>query len=90
MDSIHDITALDNHIWEVVQEYIENQDNYPSDVVLAIDNDTLEVYIESPKNIATSAKQYQLAELIRQDEKGCPEPDCDATNNIACKYFFVR
>ncbi|MBR5168498.1 MAG: hypothetical protein IKW86_10610 [Salinivirgaceae bacterium] len=90
MDTIQDIRAFDQWILDVVQDYIEKQDCYASDAVLAIDSKNFTVYVESTKNLTADAEKYQLAELIRQDEKGCTEPDCDATNVIACKYFFVR
>lgn len=90
MDTIQDIRAFDQRIWDVVREYIENQDSYASDAVLAIDSKNHTVYVESTKNITDGTEQYQLATLIRQDEQGHTEPDCDATNDIACKYFFVR
>ena len=58
--------------------------------ILAINDKNYEVVIDSAKNLSDDYVQYDLSELIRHDEQGFIEPDCDATNELANKYFFVR
>ena len=69
---------------------INDYEDYDDDVVLAINDKNYEVVIDSAKNLSDDYVQYDLSELIRHDEQGFIEPDCDATNELANKYFFVR
>lgn len=89
-DAIQDIRAFDQLVWEKVQGYIEDKEACSFDTVLGINASTYEVIVDSAKNLSKDYEQYQLSTLIRLDEQGDPDPDCDATNDIANKYFFVR
>ena len=89
-DSIQDVRAFDEQIWETVQEYLDEKDCYSSDVVLAINGDTHEIMVESPSKLTDNYDQYNLSSLIRPDEEGNPEPDGDATEEIANLYFCIR
>ncbi len=90
INSIQELRAFDQEIWDKVQEYINDYEDYDDDVVLAINDKNYEVVIDSAKNLSDDYVQYDLSELIRHDEQGFIEPDCDATNELANKYFFVR
>lgn len=90
MDTIQELRAFDQLIWEKVQEYLNDRDCYSSDVVIAINSDTYEVVIDSPTNLSKDFEQYPIDTLIRKDEQGNLEPDCDATDEIANQYYFVR
>jgi len=90
INSIQELRAFDQEIWDKVQEYINDYEDYDDDVVLAINDKNYEVVIDSAKNLSDDYVQYDLSELIRHDEQGSIEPDCDATNELANKYFFVR
>ena len=90
INSIQELRAFDQEIWDKVQEYINDYEDYDDDVVLAINDKNYEVVIDSAKNLSDDYVQYDLSELIRHDEQGFIEPDCDATNELAYKYFFVR
>lgn len=90
MDTIQELRAFNQQIWDKVQEYLNDRECYSPDVVLAINGNTYEIDIDSPSNLSKDFEQYQLAALIRKDEHGNFEPDCDATNEIANQYFFVR
>lgn len=90
INSIQELRAFDQEIWDKVQEYINDYEDYDDDVVLAINDKNYEVVIDSAKNLSDDYVQYDLSELIRHDEQGIIEPDCDATNELANKYFFVR
>jgi hypothetical protein len=88
-ESIQDLRAFDSHIFEVVQNFLDDKDAYPSDSVLSINAKTKEVSIDSPSD-CVNCNQYALASLIRTDEQGVLEPDCDATYDLAGQYYFVR
>lgn len=88
-DSIQDLRAFDNHIFEVVQDFLDNKDTYSSDSVLSINAKTKEVSVDSPGD-CENCNQYALTSLIRTDEQGVFEPDCDATYDLASQYYFVR
>lgn len=90
INSIQELRAFDQEIWDKVQEYINDYEDYDDDVVLAINDKNYEVVIDSAKNLSDDYVQYDLSKLIRHDEQGFIEPDCDATNELANKYFFVR
>lgn len=90
MDTIQELRAFNQLILEKVQEYLNDRDCYGSDVVIAINNDSYDVVIDSPTNLSKDFEQYPIATLIRNDEQGNLEPDCDATDQIANQYFFVR
>ena len=90
INSIQELRAFDQEIWYKVQEYINDYEDYDDDVVLTINDKNYEVVIDSAKNLSDDYVQYDLSELIRHDEQGFIEPDCDATNELANKYFFVR
>lgn len=90
INSIQELRAFDQEIWDKVQEYINDYEDYDDDVVLAINDKNYEVVIDSAKNLSDDYVQYDLSELIRHDEQGFIEPDCDAINELANKYFFVR
>ena len=90
MDTIQELRAFGQLIWEKVQEYLNDRDCYGSDVVIAINNDSYDVVIGSPTNLSKDFEQYPISTLIRKDEQGDFKPDCDVTDQIANQYFFVR
>ncbi len=89
-DSIQDLRAFDERIFETIQEYINNKNSYPVDAVLAISNETKEIIIDSPEKLANNIDKYELSSLIFTNEEGQQEPDNDETFEIASKYYFVR
>ena len=82
--SIQDLMSFDNEIFDALQEYCDNREAYPDDVVLAIHPDTLEITIDSPEKV-NGFETYPIKNLLRGEE-----PDGDETNDIAHKYIFVR
>ena len=89
-DSIQDLRAFDERISGTIQEYIKNKDSYPTDTVLAINNETKEIIIDSPEKLANNIDKYELSSLIYTNEEGQQEPDTDETFEIASGYYFVR
>lgn len=88
-DTIQDLRAFDAQIFETVQEFLSNKDTYAVDVVLAISAKTKNISIASPSYCA-KCDLYSIASLVRTDEQGNTEPDCDATYSLASQYYFVR
>ncbi len=88
-DTIQELRAFDNDVFEAVQEFLDNRDGYQEDVVLSVNPKTHEICIDSPSN-CNGLDQYSITTLIRKADDGTDEPDCDATNELASKYFFVR
>lgn len=88
-DTIQQLRAFDDKIFDAVQEYLNDRASYAADSVLAINPKTKEITIDSPA-ATPKCEHYQFDTLIRTDEQGNPEPDCDATNELASKYYFVR
>ena len=89
-DSIQDLRAFDERIFEAIQEYINNKDIYPTDAVLAINNETKEIIIDSPEKLAKNIDKYELTSLIYTNEEGQEKPDNDETFEIASGYYFIR
>jgi hypothetical protein len=89
-DTIQDLRAFDQLVWDKVQEYLDDHDLYDAETVLGINCKTHELVLDLPSNFTSEFEQYQLATLIRLDENGNPEPDCDATYEVASQFFFVR
>lgn len=88
-DTIQELRTFDDQIFEAVQEFLNNKEAYSTDCVLAINAKTKNISIASPSDCA-KCDQYALASLIRISEQGSPEPDCDATHDLAAQYYFVR
>ena len=88
-DTIQELRAFDNKVFEAVQEFIDNREGYQGNDVLAVNPKTYEICIDSPSN-CDGLDQYEINSLIRKADDGTEEPDCDATNELASKYFFVR
>lgn len=88
-DTIQKLRAFDNQIFDAVQEYLNDRNDYAADVVLAINPKSHAISIDSPA-ACNGLEQYPIASLIRNDENGNTEPDCDATYELASNYYFVR
>lgn len=91
MDTIQDLQAFNEILYDKVQDYIDNPDSYADDAVLAIHKNTYEVVIESPSDLSNDYEQFKLTTFMRIDEvSGIIEPDNDETYELASKYYFVR
>lgn len=88
-DSIQDLKTFDNKIFETIEDFLNNKENFAVDSVLAINTKTKAISITSPA-YCEGCDQYAINSLIRTDEQGNHEPDCDATYEVASKYYFVR
>ena len=91
MANWQDIRALEERIYDVVQEYIANADAYQ--------NATLHVYLDQndmlhkaviDDNLTGTEDDgiYPVASLLRPGEDGI-EPDVDRINDIANSWIFL-
>ncbi len=91
MSSIQDIRALEQRIFDVVQDYVDN--NYNEDIVLAIGlrfgKVTLKAGARENIKIDKTTKLYKLKDLVWFGDDGKPEPDGDMITAIAKKWIFL-
>ena len=89
--SFQERDQFNEKICDLVEAYIENDEVFPEDVVLAIKNDTYELKICLVSEIDKSWDVYQISQLIRENEEGNgKEANIDITFDIANNYFFVK
>lgn len=84
-NTIQDLRAFDNEIFNALQDYCDDCDGYDEDAILAINPLTLEVKVDNRYFIPSNWETYEIEPLLRDSE-----PDCDETNDLAHKYIFVR
>lgn len=88
MDSIQDIRAFEELIFDVLEEYINNKESYSPGVVLQINTYSMEVSISMPSLL--DGLDNILIDSLTSIEDKIITADCDAINELANKYFFVR
>lgn len=88
-DRIQDLKRFEEQIFDVLHEYIDNKEDYPNDAVLIVSNSNHKVSIDS-KDESPKCATYGIENYLRSDDAGDIEPDVDAVNELASKYFFVR
>lgn len=92
MASWQDIRALEELIYEQVEEYLRNQDAYTTPV--------LQIYLDQDEMIYKAAAEdglqgtaddgiYPMSDLVRKDDNGNPEPDIDRISDIANSWIFL-
>ncbi len=86
MDRIQNIRAFEEIIFDLLNDYTKDVNTYPSDAVLQINTQSYDISIESPV-VDNDIDNISLSELISAEDD---EIDCDAVNELANKYFFVR
>lgn len=89
MDRIQDIRAFEEQIADLIELYIKNGDaHFMPNSVLQIETKAMEVSIGTALEFPW-VDNIDLDALIRFED-GVREPDGDAINELASKYFFVR
>ena len=90
-DSYIERDRFNEKIFDLVNEYLNNFEAYPDNVILAIQNKTNDLQIISPDEIGNDWDIYNITSLIRENDlRTGKEVDIDATYDLANKYFFVR
>ena len=92
MATIQDIQALEERIYDVVQEYLDNKEGYFTPMlVVKRESDDLNVYIEDTDCLVegdSNMEMYFMDSLIREGDEG-DEPDVDRINEIANDWLFI-
>ena len=91
MSSIQEIRALEERIYDIVQDYVDG--NYNPDDVLAIGRRCGKITLkaDAKDNIMAgkATEFYPLNELVRLGDNGKTEPDNDTISDIANKWLFL-
>lgn len=91
MASIQDIRALEERIYEAVEEYLDNTDGYDKPVLhVFLDNDRMEYRAEMDDGLTGGEDDgvYAAEGLVRDGDEG-PEPDIDRISDIANSWIFL-
>ncbi len=70
-DRFHEIG---DKLYAAAKEYLAHHTQYPTDVVMAVCWDTLDIQMDSPDKIDAAYTQYSMADFIRINEQGLYEP----------------
>ena len=91
MSSIQDIHTLEQRIYDIVQNYVD--ENYGEDAILAIAKryGKITVTADAKERIKTgkSTENHLLKDLVRADENGKLEADNDKISDIANSWVFL-
>ena len=86
-----DRDLFDQAIYDIVNDYLENNDSYPEEIVLAVRSETKELQLCTKEEVNEDWDTYPITSLIRDNEDGTKkEVDIDETYELASSYFFVR
>ena len=92
MSTIQDIHALEQSIYDIVQDYING--DYNEDDVLAIDHRHGETTLTADTRETIKSRKgteiYTLKELVREGEHISLEPDGDKISEIANNWLFLK
>lgn len=92
MSSIQEIRALEERIYDIVQDYVDG--NYNPDDVLAIGRrcGRITLTADAKDNIkpGKTTEFYALQELTRKGDDGKLEPDTDKISKITSTWLFIE
>ena len=91
MASIQDIQALEERIYDAVQEYLDNPDGYENAVLrVYLDEDDMihRAEIDDAMQGTEDDGIYAIESLIREGDDG-PEVDVDRASDIANSWIFL-
>ncbi len=91
MSSIQDIHELEQHIYDIVQDYLDG--NYNENDVLAIGRRcgriTLKADTKEAIKEGKTTEIHSLKCLVRDGDDGQLEPDVDKISDIANSWLFL-
>ena len=83
--------AFNEALYNLVEEYLQNKDAYPTDTMLAISSSTMEIKLGIQIDFIIGWETYSIQSLLRNNEDNSGiEVDIDATHEIASSHFFVK
>lgn len=87
MDSIQDLRAFSEKVYDVISEYLKYNGVSEGDGVYVDEN--LEVSIIPESEAKDTDRFYPIQKLLREED-GEIEPDGDEIDDISSSFFFVR
>ncbi len=91
MSTIQDIRALEERIYDIVQDYVDAL--YNDDDVLAIGKRCVRITLKADAReaikVGKTTELYPLKDLVRTGDDGKPEPDNDKISEIANSWLFL-
>ena len=92
MSNIQEIHALEQHIYDIVQDYVDG--NYNEEDVLAIKRRHGKITLEADSQESIMANKtteiHPLKTLLRTCDDGKPEPDVDKISDLANTWLFLK
>ncbi len=92
MSSIQEIHALEQRIYDIVQDFVDG--NYNDGDVLAIGRRcgkiTLKADAKEAIKVGKTTELYPLNELVRTGDDNELEPDNDKISDIANSWLFIE
>ena len=92
MATIQDIQALENRIYDAVQEYIDHPERYKHATLhVYLNKDEMTYYAEVEDSLTGTEDDgiYAIDSLLRDGDDGV-EPDVDRINDIANSWVFLE
>ena len=86
-DTIQDLNAFNEEIFDVIQDYINDAESIESFLNINIKTLKLEV---GDAIASDDCDSIQISTLAGIGEDGKLEPNTDATFELASKYIFIR
>ena len=92
MANWQDIKALEERIYEAVEEFLNNQEAYAMpalNVYLDCEDMTYKAAAEDGLQGTEDDGIYPMSELVRMGDDGKPEPDIDKISDVANSWIFL-
>lgn len=92
MANWQDIRALEERIYEQVEEFLNNQEAYAMPVLnVYLDHDDMTYMAAAEDGLQGTEDEgiYPMSELIRMGYNGKKEPDIDKISDVANSWIFL-
>ena len=87
-----DIRALEERIYEQVEDFLNNQEAYAMHVLsVYLDHDDMTYKVAAEDGLQGTEDEgiYPMSELIRMGDNGKNEPDIDKISDVANSWIFL-